>query len=126
MKHRIKSLFVFPTCARLQLSIIPTLLLALTLVLGGCGTIVSGVYPTLKQTEVRVSWPMTRYRTAAGFGGLTLAEKERMNTAYVAYQAAFDQALQAAGGNYDAPTPENVKARANELLDVLAGIPLVS
>lgn len=67
---------------------------------------------------------MVRYQNAAGFGSLTLAERERMNAAYAAYQAAFDQALQEAGGNYDAPSPDYLKQRANQLLEVLAGTSL--
>jgi hypothetical protein len=94
------------------------------LVLGGCATTNSANYPTLKQTQLNVSWPMTRYRNAADFGKLTLEEKDRMNAAYAAYQSAFNQALQAAGGNYDAPTPDNVKALANQVIQVLSSIPL--
>ncbi len=72
-----------------------------------------------------ISWPMTRYQTVAGFGALTVGERERMNMAYTAYQAAFDQALQEAGGNYDATSPDYLKVRANHLLEVLSGIPMV-
>lgn len=114
MKHRIISSVVFP------------LLLALALVLSGCGSIHFGAKNrTLKQTQMDISWPMTHYLIAAGFGALTLAERERINTAYPAYQAAFDQALQEAGGNYDAPSPDYLKVRANQLIVVLSGIPMV-
>jgi hypothetical protein len=122
MKHQIKFLFIFPICAWCLLSIMPVLSLAL--VLGGCASTQSGTYPTLKQTQINVSPYMTRYRNAAAFGALTLGEKERMNAAYARYQSAFNQALQAAGGNYNAPTPDNVKAQANELIRVLSSIPL--
>jgi hypothetical protein len=107
----------------LLLLIVPALWMAL--VLGGCASTQSGTYPTLKQTQLNVSWPMTRYRNAAAAGGLTLAERERMNAAYAAYESTFNHALQAAGGNYDAPTPENVKEQADEVLRVLASIPLL-
>src|SRR4051794_2726499 len=103
--------------------IVPALLLVLAL--DGCGSTRSGTYPTLKQVQLHVSWPMTRYRNAAAFGGLTLAERQRMEAAYADFQAAFNQALAEAGGNYDAPAPEYVKERANEVHNVLAGIPLL-
>ncbi|MDB6110686.1 MAG: hypothetical protein JWR69_2436 [Pedosphaera sp.] len=103
--------------------IVPALLLVLAL--DGCASRQSGTYPTLKQTQLHVSWPMTRYRNAAAFGELTLAERQRMEAAYADYQAAFNRALEAAGGNYDAPASEEVKARANEVNQVLAGIPLL-
>jgi len=122
VKHQIKILFVFPICAWCLLLIMPAL--SLGLILGGCSSTQSGTYPTLKQTQINVSPLMTRYRNAAAFGALTLGEKERMNAAYARYQAAFNQALQAAGGDENAPTPDNVKARANELIRVLSSIPL--
>ena len=65
---------------------------------------------------------MTRYRNVSAFGGLTTAEKQRAESAYSSYQSAFNQALQAAHGDYNAPTPENVKEEANELITVLAAI----
>ena len=122
MKHQARFSFVFPICDWLLLRIVPALLLALAV--GGCASTQSGTYPTLKQTQLNVDWPMRRYQTAAAYGNLTLAEKERMNAAYAKYQAAFNQALQAAGGNYNAPTPDYVKAQANEVIRVLSGIPL--
>jgi len=123
VKHQIKLPFVFPACARLLFLILPALSFAL--VLGGCASTQSGSYPTLRQTQMHVSWPMTRYRNAAAFGSLTVSEKERMNAAYAAYQSAFNQALREAGGDYDAPAPDYVKERANQLHEVLAGIPLL-
>ena len=90
-------------------------------VLQGC---VTGERPrTLKQTNVRVSWLMTHYRDAAAFGKLTLGERERVNAACAAYEPVFKAALQQAGGNYNTPTPENVKAAANELIQVISSIP---
>ncbi|MDB6068124.1 MAG: hypothetical protein JWR26_4332 [Pedosphaera sp.] len=101
------------------------LALLLATVLGGCTSTQPGTYPTIKQTQLNVTGPMTRYQTAAGFGGLTLAEKERMNSAIAAYRAAYNQALQAAGGNADTPAPDYLNQRANELIQTLAGIPLI-
>jgi hypothetical protein len=66
---------------------------------------------------------MTWYRNAASAGRLTLNERERVNAAYAEYKAAFDEALRVANNNYDAPTPENVKALANEVIRVISAIP---
>ena len=90
--------------------------------LSGCAT-QTNAYPTLKQTNIRVSWEMTRFRNAAVFGRLTLGERERGNAAYSAYRSAFDEALHAANNNDNAPTPENVKALANEAIRVLSTMP---
>ena len=108
----------------LRLLFLPALLLAF--VLAGCSSTQSANYPTLKQTDIHVSWPMTHYRNAAAFGHLTLGEKERINAAYSAYETAYNQALQAAGGNRDAPTPENVKVLANEVVRVISATPMIS
>jgi len=66
---------------------------------------------------------MTGYRNAAAAGRLTLGERERVNAAYANYQVAFNEALQAAQNDYDAPTPNNVKALANEVIRVTSAIP---
>ncbi|HWX20519.1 MAG TPA: hypothetical protein VN578_11530 [Candidatus Binatia bacterium] len=94
--------------------------LLMAVLLSGCS---SPNYPTLKQTQIHVSWPMTGYRNASYAGRLTLGEKERVNAAYAEYQGAFDKALQAAHGNYDAPTPDNVKVLAYEVIRVISAIP---
>lgn len=92
--------------------------------LSGCASRQAVPYPSLRQTQINVSWPMTRYRNAAAFGDLTLGERERVNAAYAQYQAAFNQAIEAAHGNYDSPTPDNVKALANEIIRVISAIPM--
>jgi hypothetical protein len=97
------------------------LLATVALLFQGCAT--TGQPRTLKQTDIRISWLMTHYRDAAAFGNLTLAERERVNAAYAAYEPAFKQALLNAGGNYNVPTPENVKELANELIRVISSIP---
>jgi len=107
----------------LLLWIMPSLCLALAF--NGCATR-AGTYPTLKQTEINVHWPMVSYQNAAAAGRLTLAEKERINQAYAAYKTAFDQALQAAGGNHNAPTPDNVKALANEVIRTISATPMIN
>jgi len=77
---------------------------------------------TLKQTEIHMSWQMTRFQNAIAAGRLTTGEKESGNAAYTAYQTAFAQALQAAHGNRDAPTPQNVTDAANAAIQVFSGI----
>jgi hypothetical protein len=103
-----------------RLLLLLTMLLTATIFGDGCAT--SGTYPTLKQTQINVSWPMTRFRNASYGSNVTLAERQRVSAAYAAYDAAFKQALQEANGNYDAPTPDYLKARANELIRILSAI----
>ncbi len=95
----------------------------MALLLSGCASVWSRPYPTLKDTDVHVSWLMTQYRNAVHRGRVTLGEREQVNAAYAQYKAAFDEALQAARDNYDAPTPENVKPLANELIRMLWAMP---
>jgi hypothetical protein len=66
---------------------------------------------------------MSHYRDAAYGGKLTFGERERVSAAYAAYEPAFKQALQAAGGNDNAPTPEDVKELANQLIQIVSAIP---
>ena len=93
------------------------------LLMSGCASAGSRPYPTLKDTDVHVSWPMTQYRNEVAAGRVTLGEREQVNAAYAKYKAAFDEALQAAHGNHDVATPENVKALANEIIRVLSSLP---
>lgn len=98
--------------------------LAGLLLVNGCQTgSATGTYPTLKQTRINVDWPMTRYRNAVAAGGVTLAERERVDQAYKNYQQAFDAAVAAAHSNFDSTTPDNVKALANQVIDAIAAIP---
>lgn len=96
------------------------LLVWANLVLSGC---VSPNYPTLKQTRIRVGWSMTGFRNAGYAGRLTLGEKERVTAAYARYEAAYGEALRAAHNDDQAPTPENVKALAFEVIRVVSTIP---
>jgi hypothetical protein len=93
------------------------------LLMSGCASGWSGNNPTLKQTDLNVSWPMTRYRNEVIAGRVTLGEREQVEAAYTKYKAAFDEALSAAHNNRDAPTPENVQAQANELMRMLSALP---
>ncbi len=70
-----------------------------------------------------VDWPMTRYRNAVAAGAVTLGEQQQVNEAYDNYQKAFDDAVQAANSNYEAPAPAKVQALANQVLDAIAAIP---
>ena len=101
-------------------------MLCMALLLSGCASLQNPNYPTLKQTDINVSWPMTNYRNASSAGRLTLAEKQRIDQAYAQYQAAYNQALQAAGGNTNAPTPDNVKALANQVIQAISATPMIA
>src|SRR5262245_4758280 len=78
---------------------------------------------TLKQVRMNVDWPMTRYRNAVAAGAVTLGEQQQVNEAYNNYQKAFEDAVQAAHSNYETPAPANVKALANQVIDIIAAIP---
>ena len=101
------------------------LLLSASLLVDGCSSTGSpkGAYPTLKQTRMNVDWPMTRYRNAVAAGAVTLGERQQVDAAYQAFQKAFDAAVQDAHSNYDATTPDNVKALANQVLADIQAIP---
>jgi len=106
----------------IRLLMVPMVLLAVAV--AGCSSTNAKNYPTLKQTQTNVSWPMTRYRNAVReFVPITKEEQERVEKAYADYDTAFDAAVQAAHGNLDAPTPDNVKALATELIRVVETIP---
>ena len=78
---------------------------------------------TFKQVDMDVSQPMTRFRNSTSSGNITLGEQQQVNSTYSQYRAAYDQALQAAGNNRDAPAPANVKALATQLIGELQTIP---
>ena len=88
----------------------------------GCATT---DYYRLKQTRNDVDWKMTWYRNEVSFSAIPPGFEPQVNAAYQAYQAAFDAALKQAGNNYNAPTPDNVKQLADQLLSVLGSIPVV-
>jgi hypothetical protein len=77
----------------------------------------------LKQTGDDVGRVMTRYRNLVAFGGtVTAAQQQQVAAAYDAYQQAFNQAVQDAHSNYDAPTPDNVKALANQVISLVSAL----
>ena len=95
------------------------------LLAGGCSSAGGrkGAYPTLKQTEMNVHWPMTRYRNAVAAGAVTLGERQQVDAAYKNFKEAYDAAVQAAHNNLEATTPDNVKALANRVIQTIAAIP---
>ena len=97
--------------------------LFIALIMAGCASSQSGTYPNLKQIDMDVSWPMTRYRNAVSGGAVTRGEQDQANAAYAKYQAAYSAALKAANGNVHASTPDNVKAAANEVIRIVSAIP---
>jgi len=97
--------------------------LVLLLVLPGCSTANSGGSRTLSQTDMDVSWPMTRFRNAVAAGAVTRGEQELVNSAYASYEAAYREALQTANDNRSAPAPDNVKALATKVIAAVESIP---
>ena len=95
-------------------------LIAITL-LTGCSSM-GGPY-RLKQTRQDVDWAMVSYHNRQAFGFLTQQEQQTVADAYKAYQAAFNSAFKQADGNYNTPTPANVKQLADQLFSVLDSIP---
>jgi len=94
------------------------------LLLSGCASMQSGSgQPTLKQTQLCVDWPMTRYRNAVAAGAVTLGEQQQVNAAYASYQSAFAAAVQAAHSNYDTTTPDNVQQLADQVVSIVSAIP---
>jgi hypothetical protein len=87
----------------------------------GCST-TSGGYQ-LKQTRDDVDWAMTRFNNRSTYGFITPQEQQQVSAAYKTYQTAFNEAVKQANGNYNTPTPANVKQLADQLMSVLAAIP---
>jgi hypothetical protein len=107
---------------RLGLLIVSVMMAVLA---GGCSSTGSGkgAYPTLKNTQVNVDWPMTRYRNAVAAGRVTTGMQQQVDQAYKAYKEAFDAAVQAANNNYDATTPANVRALADQVISAVGAVP---
>ena len=97
-------------------------MLAASFLATGCATT---NYYRLKQTRDDIDWKMTWYRNEVAFGAIGPSFEPQVNAAYQAYKTAYDEALKQAHNNPDAPTPENVKELADQLLEVLSGIPVV-
>jgi hypothetical protein len=97
--------------------------LVLLLVLTGCSTLNTSGSRTLKQTEMDVSWPMTRFRNGVAAGGVTQGEQQLVNSAYSSFEAAYGEALKTANNNRNAPAPDNVKALATKVIAAVESIP---
>ena len=108
---------------RLQKALVVILALATLFIISGCASMSgNGVY-RLKQTRDDVDWAMVRYQNRVSFGSVTLGFQQQVTSAYKAYQTAFNEAAGQAHLNYNAPTPDNVKQLADQLLSVLGSIP---
>ena len=90
-------------------------------IFNGCATT---DYYRLKQTRMDVDFAMSRYNNRVTFGTIAPSFQAQVTSAYEAYKTAFDTAVQQAHSNYDAPTPDNVKQLADQLLDDLSAIPV--
>ena len=97
--------------------------LALLLLLPGCSTPGAGGSRTLKQTEMDVSWPMTRFRNGVAAGRVTQGEQEQVNSLYSSFRAAYQEALKAANNDGNVPAPDNVKALATQVIGAIQAIP---
>jgi uncharacterized lipoprotein len=98
------------------------LTLASLCIISGCATTSSY---SLKQTRNDIDFAMNRYRNEVSFGHIAPSFQPEVNNDYQAYKTAFEAAVQQANSNYDAPTPDNVKQLANQLLSILGSIPVV-
>ena len=98
------------------------LMLALTFLSSSCTSPPGSDTYRLKQTGDNINWAMTRYRNQVTYGNVTFEQQKQISAAYDAYQAGFIEAVQQAHQNYDAPTPDNVKVLANQLLSILGTI----
>jgi hypothetical protein len=87
--------------------------------LSGCASSSAGGGYPLKLTRMNVDWKMTAYREAVVAGNLTTGQQQRVEAAYQAYQAAFQQALTAVNGNLESPAPDNVRQLATELIGMI-------
>jgi ABC-type uncharacterized transport system auxiliary subunit len=91
-------------------------------ILSGCTAPPGSDTYSLKLTGNNVAWAMARYRNKVTYETVTPAQQKQVSEAYDAYQEAFNGAVQQAHSNYDAPTPDNVKALANQLFALLGTI----
>jgi len=108
---------------KLEKACLVLLVLATILFAPGCASTSGGGATQLKQTRERVDWAMVRYHNRAAFGFLTYEERQQVETAYKAYQTAFNEAFQQAHSNLNTPTPDNVKQLADRLLSILDTLP---
>jgi hypothetical protein len=108
---------------RIRHSCFALLALATLCIVSGCATTTGSGSYQLKQTRDNVDWAMVRYHNRLSFGFITTGEQDQIGAAYKAYQTAFNEAVRQAHSDYTAPTPDNVKQLANQLLSLLSSIP---
>jgi len=94
--------------------------LVTTLTIAGCASLAGNGVLTLKQVHMDMSWKMTAYRQAVIAGSVTEGQARQVNAAYHEYLEAYQHALDAAGGNLDAPAPPDLKAKADQLIDAIS------
>ena len=109
--------------ARIRCICSALLVLGVLCLVGGCTSMPSGSSYQLKQTRDDVDWAMVRYHNRLSFGFISTGEQEQVTAAYKAYQTAFNQAARETYSDYTAPTPDNVKQLANQLLSIFGSIP---
>jgi len=98
--------------------LLPALLTAL--MIAGCASLAGNGVLTLKQVHMDMSWKMTAYRQAVIAGSVTEGQAQQVNAAYHEYLEAYQHALDAAGGNLEAPAPPDLQAKANQLIDAIS------
>jgi hypothetical protein len=86
------------------------------LFLSGCTLPSANETLPLKVTKMDVDWKMTAYQQVVDSQGVTEGEKQKVTAANQAYQAAFQQAVTAAKGDLDTPTPPAVAQLATQLI----------
>ena len=92
------------------------------LLLSGCASPSAGGALTLKQIKLDVDWKMTTYQQVVPTGNVTTGQSQQVASAYQSYQVAFQQALKAAQGNLDTPSPANLQQQANQLIGVVDSV----
>ena len=97
------------------------LALVVTMLVSSCASL--GGSFKLKQTRQDVDWAMVGWHNRITFGLTTPQEQQRVSDAYKAYLTAFNAAVKQANGNYQSPTPANVKMLADQLFSILDSIP---
>jgi hypothetical protein len=86
------------------------------LFLSGCTSPSENETLPLKVTKMDVDWKLTAYRQVLASQGVTEGQKQRVMAASQAFQAAFEQAVTAAKGDLNTPTPLGVAQLATHLI----------
>jgi hypothetical protein len=110
---------------KINLRTLFTILLAFVVLgsISGCASTSGNGARTLKQTRDDADWQMVRFNNRVIYGFITPQEKDSVTAAYRAYQTAFNEAAKQAHGDFNAPTPDNVRQLADRLSEALASLP---